>query len=393
MAKKILIILGDFVEDYEIFVVFQVLLAYGYEVDAVCPGKSKGDTCRTAVHDFLPGLQTYAETRGHNFTLSASFDTAMEQLDSYAGLYVPGGRSPEYLSLNAQAKDAVRHFFDAGKPVASICHGQQLLAAAGVLKGRSGTGYPAIQAQCTLGGCAWVAPDPITMAHTDGSYVSAAAWPAHPALVAQFVAALGGAVEHKGGAKKILALCGDFMEDLEIMVPFQGLLAMGHSVDAVCPGRVKGEKCATAVHDFEGDQTYTEKPGHKFELTAGFDDAAADVESYDALLIPGGRAPEYLSMDPKVLAIVKHFFATNKPVASICHGQIILAAAEVLNGRMCTCYPAVQPTVEAAGAEFVAPDPIDMCVTQGNLVTGAAWPGHPQFLQQFAALLGTTITP
>lgn len=185
-------------------------------------------------------------------------------------------------------------------------------------------------------------------------------------------------------SKKILMITGDFTEDYETMVPFQTLQACGHSVDAVCPGKSAGDTVATAIHDFEGHQTYTEKPGHNFALNASFDDI--DVSAYDALVVPGGRAPEYLRLDDKVLAMVRHFFDTNKPVASICHGAQLLAAAGVLKGRTCSAYPACAPEVTASGGTF-ADIEVTEATTDGNLVTAPAWPAHPAWLAQFLALL------
>lgn len=184
--------------------------------------------------------------------------------------------------------------------------------------------------------------------------------------------------------KKILMITGDFTEDYETMVPFQTLLAVGHQVDAVCPGKKAGDTVATAIHDFEGDQTYTEKRGHNFSLNASFD--AIAVTDYDALVIPGGRAPEYLRLNPEVLAMVRHFFSANKPVAAVCHGAQLLSAAGVLKGRACSAYPACRPEVEQAGGEY-ADIAIDAAITDGNLVTAPAWPAHPAWLSQFMALL------
>ncbi len=189
-------------------------------------------------------------------------------------------------------------------------------------------------------------------------------------------------------AKKILMLVGDFVEDYEVMVPFQALQAVGHSVHAVCPGKKAGDKVRTAVHDFEGDQTYSEKPGHNFALNASFDDVKET--GYDALVIPGGRAPEYLRLNPRVLEIVRHFAATKKPLAAICHGAQLLAAAGVLEGRSCSAYPACGPEVTRAGGRY-AEIPVDQAITDGNLVTAPAWPAHPAWLAQFLAVLGTRI--
>jgi protease I len=189
--------------------------------------------------------------------------------------------------------------------------------------------------------------------------------------------------------KKILMLCGDFGEDYETMVPFQALLMVGHHVHAVCPGKKAGDSIITSIHDFEGDQTYSEKRGHRFALNATFDDIKA--ENYDALVIPGGRAPEYLRLDAKVIAMVKHFFDTKKPVAAVCHGAQILAAAKVISGRTVSAYPACQPEVELAGGTY-AKIPINQAVTDGNLVTAPAWPAHPAWLAQFLTVLGTKIS-
>jgi len=188
--------------------------------------------------------------------------------------------------------------------------------------------------------------------------------------------------------KKILMIVGDFGEDYEIMVPFQALLMVGHHVDAVCPGKQAGDRIKTAIHDFEGDQTYSEKPGHQFALNASFD--AVDPSSYDALVLPGGRAPEYLRLNPRVLEIVRHFFENDKPVAASCHGLQILAAAGVLQGRQCSAYPACGPEVSLAGGQYQDIS-VDEAHTCGKLVTAPAWPAHPAWLRQFLQVLGTRI--
>jgi protease I len=193
-------------------------------------------------------------------------------------------------------------------------------------------------------------------------------------------------------AKKVLMLVGDFVEDYEVMVPFQMLQMVGHQVHAVCPDKNVGDAVKTAVHDFEGDQTYSEKPGHNFRINANFSDV--DPAQYDALVIPGGRAPEYIRLNEQVLAIVRHFFESDKPVASICHGQQVLAAAGVLKGRTCTAYPAVMPDATNAGAKWAAAnDTASNAVVDGNLVTAPAWPAHPAWMAEFLKLLGTKIEP
>ncbi|MEJ5198654.1 MAG: DJ-1/PfpI family protein [Anaerolineae bacterium] len=189
-------------------------------------------------------------------------------------------------------------------------------------------------------------------------------------------------------AKKILMLVGDFVEDYEVMVPFQALLMVGYQVHAVCPDKKAGDKVRTAVHDFEGDQTYSEKPGHNFQLNATF--AEIKPEEYDALVIPGGRAPEYIRLNPRVLEIVRHFAAADKPIAAICHGAQVLAAAGVVKGKQCTAYPAVGPDVTSAGGQYVAV-PVDKAHVDGKLVTAPAWPAHPEWLAKFLQVLGAKI--
>ncbi len=192
------------------------------------------------------------------------------------------------------------------------------------------------------------------------------------------------------GAKRILMLVGDYVEDYEVMVPFQALQMVGHRVDAVCPDKKAGEQVRTAVHDFEGDQTYSEKRGHNFTLNATFDEVKP--EEYDALVIPGGRAPEYIRLNERVLEIVRHFAREGKPIAAICHGAQVLAAAGVISGVTCTAYPAVSPEVKAAGAEWVDV-PLDGAHVDKNIVTAPAWPAHPAWLRSFLELLGTRIEP
>lgn len=190
--------------------------------------------------------------------------------------------------------------------------------------------------------------------------------------------------------KRILMLVGDYVEDYEVMVPFQALLMVGHQVDAVCPDKKAGDTVHTAIHDFEGAQTYSEKPGHYFTLNATF--AEIKAENYDALVIPGGRAPEYIRLNPQVLNIVRHFAEQQKPIAAICHGAQVLATAGILTDKTCSPYPAVAPEVKAAGGHWQE-IPLDAAHVDGNLVTAPAWPAHPQWLAKFLQLLGSKIEP
>jgi protease I len=190
-------------------------------------------------------------------------------------------------------------------------------------------------------------------------------------------------------AKKILMLVGDYVEDYEVMVPFQALSMLGYQVDAVCPDKKAGDFVRTSIHDFEGDQTYSEKRGHNFTLNADFD--AISTDGYVGLVIPGGRAPEYLRLNDRVLAMVKEFAAANKPIAAICHGAQLLTAAGVLQGRECSAYPACSPEIRQAGGQYVAVA-MDAAHVEGNLVTAPAWPAHPAWLAKFVEKLGATIS-
>ncbi|SDW27195.1 DJ-1/PfpI family protein [Marinobacter mobilis] len=189
--------------------------------------------------------------------------------------------------------------------------------------------------------------------------------------------------------KKLLLLAGDFAEDYETMVPFQALTMLGYEVHAVCPDKKSGDSVKTAIHDFEGDQTYTEKPGHNFVLTYDFDDVRE--EDYVGLVVPGGRAPEYLRLNARVIEIVQAFNAAGKPIAAVCHGAQLLAAAGVLDGRECSAYPACGPDVRMAGGTYMD-IPVDQAHVEGNLVTAPAWPAHPAWLSAFVKLLGAQIS-
>jgi protease I len=190
--------------------------------------------------------------------------------------------------------------------------------------------------------------------------------------------------------KKILMIVGDFVEDYEVMVPYQVLLMVGHQVDVVCPDKKAKETVATAIHDFEQEQTYSEKRGHNFTLTATF--SSVKAKDYDALVVPGGRSPEYLRLDKRVRDLVREFDSSRKPIASICHGLQLLVAAGVVTGRKVTAYKTLGPDLQLAGANYIEVEPTEV-VVDGNLVTSPAWPGHPKWLAEFIKLLGTNINP
>ena len=186
--------------------------------------------------------------------------------------------------------------------------------------------------------------------------------------------------------KRILMLVGDFVEDYEAMVPFQMLLMVGHHVDTCCPDKSAGDTVKTAIHDFEGDQTYSEKVGHNFGITIDFSEAINS--DYDALVIPGGRAPEYLRLDQRVLDLVRRYNDAAKPIAAICHGAQILATAGILNGRSISCYPAVSPEVTLSGGTYIeTAATFDNAHIDGNLGTAPAWPAHPAWISSLLKVL------
>ncbi|KAL7606902.1 protein DJ-1 homolog D isoform X1 [Lactuca sativa] len=382
--KKILMLCGDYMEDLEAIVPFQALQAYGLSVDAVCPDKKCGDICRTVLYRVSPH-QTFSEDRGHNFTLNATFDKI--DVCSYDGLVIPGARAPEYLATYESVVEIAKHFARTGKPIASICHGSLILAAGGVLKGRTLTAFPTLGPVLVTAGANWVQPETMASCFVDGNLITGASYEGHAEYIGHFIKALGGTVT--GFNKRILFLCGDYMEDYEIYVPFQSFQALGCHVDSISSKIKKGDRCYTAIHEFEGDQNFSEKNGHEFKITATFEDI--DASSYDGLVIPGGRGPEYMALDQDVIKLVKYFMDARKPVASISYGQQILAAADVLKGKKCTAYPAAKLHVVLAGATWLEPHSMHRCFTDGNLVTGVAWPGHPQFIAQFMEVLGVKV--
>jgi protease I len=178
---------------------------------------------------------------------------------------------------------------------------------------------------------------------------------------------------------KVLILAGDAAESLEVMYPYQRLLEEGYEVHIAAPSK---KKLQFVVHDFEdGFDTYTEKPGYTWDADLAFSDV--DPADYVALVVPGGRAPEYIRNDADVQRIIRHFFDDEKPVAQLCHAPLALAAAGVLEGRRTAAYPALEPDVTAAGAEFVD----GAGIVDGTMVSARAWPDHPEWMREFMKLL------
>lgn len=187
-------------------------------------------------------------------------------------------------------------------------------------------------------------------------------------------------------SKRILMMVGDFVEDYEAMVPLQILQMVGHQVDTASPDKEAGSHVVTAIHDFEGQQTYSEKRGHNFSISVSFDEVKSNA--YDALVIPGGRSPEFLQLNEQVLKIVRHFATSGKPMAVTCHGPFLLSAADVIRGRRCQAYPTLRPELERAGAIWDPPSAgLDSVCVDGNLVTAPAWPANPAWMREFLRIL------
>ncbi|KAI3889670.1 hypothetical protein MKX03_007692 [Papaver bracteatum] len=367
-------ICGDHMEEFE--VAFQALEAFRLKVDAVYPGKKVGDYVHTSMIWWYSSISEYgnssfSETAGHKFTLNATFDEV--EPTEYNGLLIPGGRAPEYLSGIESVLELAKKYAQTGKPIASICHGSLILAAGDLLRGRTLTAYPSLKAVVIAAGAHWVPADSPGGYAIDGNFVSGVSYVANPKFISLFLETLGCKVSGADN-KRILFLCGDFTEELEIMVPFQALQALGCHVDAVCPDKKAGETCPTVIHEFQpGNQTYSGETGYNFPLTETFE--GLDSSSYDALVLP-----------------VKGFTDAGKPVGSMGHGQMILFLADALKGKKCTAHPSVKLNVVMAGGIWIEPNSLDTCFTDGNLVTGATWRGNAQFISQLMSVLGIQVS-
>ncbi|KAI3976436.1 hypothetical protein MKX01_008294 [Papaver californicum] len=360
----------DHTEEFEAKVPFQALEAFGFKVGAVCPGKKAGDYVHTSI------FQSFVHRA--KFMLNATFDEV--EPTKYDGLLIPGGRAPEYLAGIESVVELAKKLAQIGKPIASICHGSLILAAGDLPRGRTLTSYPSLKAVVIGAGAHWVP------ANSPGDY----AVDANPKFISLFLRTLGCKVSGADN-KRILFLCGDFTEELELMVPFQALQALGCHVDAVCPDKKAGETCSTVIHEFQpGHQTYSGKTSYNFPLTETFE--GLDSSSYDALVLPGGLAPEYLSVNEDVLTLVKGFTDAGKPVGSMGHGQMILSFADALKGKKCTAHSSVKLNVVMAGGTWVEPSSLDTCFTDGNLVSGATWRGNAQFISRLMSVLGIQVS-
>ncbi|KAF0894759.1 hypothetical protein E2562_003644 [Oryza meyeriana var. granulata] len=388
-CKKVLMLCGDYMEDYEAAVPFYSLAALGVAVDCAAPGKAPGDACLTAVHDFL-GHELYTELPGHRFAVTADFAAAAADLSCYDALVVPGGRFVEQLSVDPLAVSLVAEFAaEMRRPVVVTCHSQLLLAAAGAMRGVRCTAFFSMRHVVELAGGRWVEPEPFGLCITDGHVLSAIGWPAHGEIIRELLRAMGARVDG-GRGQAVLFLCADYVDDYEANVPFRALAGVGCRVEAACPTKRKGESCVTAIYDAAPAATGAvsdEKRGHNFAVTADWDDV--DVDQYDCVVVPGGRAPELLVTHEKAVALVRKFAGKGKVVASIDQGHLLLATAGLLNDKNCASGVPMSVIANLAGAASVQPDG---AVADGKLVTAASWPDLAMFIAHIIDLLGISVS-
>ncbi|XP_057976337.1 DJ-1 protein homolog E-like [Malania oleifera] len=393
-GKAALILCGEYMEDYEVMVPFQVLQAFGVTVHCVSPGKPPGHKCLTAVHDYM-GFQLYTELQGHTFTLNSNFDDVKPE--SYDALIVPGGRFTEPLSADPQVLSMVSKFAAAGKPIATSCHSQLLLVSTGLLKGRKCTAFPSMKPVMELAGGVWSdqllgthCGLPIPASVLDGNILTSIGWPAHADYLHFLLGSMGATILRSTTNNSVLFLCGDYVEDYEINVPFRALGGLGCKVDAVSPGKKKGESCVTAIFDDDmgaaaGD-VCTERRGHNFAVTADWDDVS--VDDYDCVVVPGGRSPEWLILNDKAIPLVVQFARKDKVVAAIGQGTWLLAVAGLLKDKRCAGSLGMQAIIKAAGGEV---EKSTACSTHGKLITATGWLALPTFISQLSHLLGFSV--
>ncbi|CAL4976894.1 unnamed protein product [Urochloa decumbens] len=387
-SRRVLLLCGDYMEDYEAAVPLYALAALGVTVDCAAPGKRPGESCLTAVHEFL-GFELYTELPGHRFPVTADFAAAAAAGSSrYDALIIPGGRFTEQLAADEDAVALVAAFAAARRPVVLTCHSQLLLAAAGGLAGGVRcTAFFGMRPVVELAGGTWVDPDPFSLCVADGHVLSAIGWPAHAEIIAKLLAAMGARVD-AGGRQRVLILCADYVDDYEANVPFRALAGVGCSVEAACPTKRKGETCVTAIYDAAPAPAVSEeRRGHNFAVTADWADASAD--GFDCVVVPGGRAPELLVTHESAVALIREFADKGKVVASIGQGHLLLAAAGLLRGRRCAAGVPMKVVSRLAGAVAVESAG---AVADGKLVTAAGWTDLAPFVARVVDLLGITVS-
>ncbi|GJN04491.1 hypothetical protein PR202_ga22041 [Eleusine coracana subsp. coracana] len=386
-SRKVLLLCGDYVEDYEAAVPLYALPALGVAVDVVAPGKLPGSHCLTAVHEFL-GHDLYTELPGHaRLPVTAS----LADPSRYDALLVPGGRCVEPLSCDPTAVALVAAFVKTRKPVVLTCHSQLLLAAAGAMAGVTCTAFFSLRPVVEMAGGKWVDPNPFEKCVVDGHVLTAIGWPAHAQIIGKLLARLGARVDG-GAGKAVLILCGDYVDDYEANVPFRLLSALGCRVDCASPTKRKGDHCVTAIYDAPPSPAAAvteERRGHNFGVTVDWADVVFAADEYDCVVVPGGRAPELLVTHASAVALVKEVAEKGKVVGSVDQGHLLLAAAGVVKGKRCASGVPMKVVARVAGAEVVEDGG---AVVDGKLVTAASWLDLPEFLAHIIEQLGITVS-
>ncbi|CAL9246382.1 unnamed protein product [Arabidopsis halleri] len=390
--RSVLMLCGEFMEAYETIVPLYVLQAFGVSVHCVSPGRKTGDKCIMAAHDLL-GLEIYTELVVDHLTLNANFDDVIP--DQYDAIIIPGGRFTELLSADEKCVSLVARFAELKKLIFTSCHSQLFLAAAGLLTGgMKCTAFESMKPLIEIsGGAWWQQPGvqtlfDITDCVKDGNFVSTMGWPTLGHSLKVLFESLGSKISSskENHQPSLLFLIGDCVEDYSINVPFKAFQALGCKVDAVTPTKKRGEKCATIVHDLEdGRQLPTEKFGHNFYVTVAWDDVC--VDDYDCIVVPGGRSPELLVMNPKAVELVRTFVEKGKFVAAIGMGNWLLAATGALKKRCASSY-GTKVAMKVAGGEIVESE---RCVTDDKLITAASTSDLPAFLYALSTALGLSV--
>lgn len=388
-GKKVCVLVGDFVEDYESWIVIQALQTYGLNVYTVCPDKNPGSSCQGVIHFEIEGDQSYTEKRGHELYINGIFQAA--HLQNYDALYIPGGRCCERLAANSGVLRLVNSFIDAGKPVAAMCHGALVLCAADVVRGRRIATIKECKAAVESAGGIFVDAMEQEPCVKDGFLITAGDTPipANARMARVLAQELG--IRFENFNRRVLIMTGDFVEDLEAMGCFQIMKSCGFHVETCSPGRRQGQWVKTVCHvpssKYNGE---LELEGHRFPITMDFN--RVNPNDFHCLLIPGGRAHEYLQSEAKSLQLVRDFYSAGKVVGAFCHGVVVLGTAGILSGKRVTSIPSVRPQLQFSGmSEFMEPsDPFTAC-SDGNVVTGVSYMGTPAFLHSCIEAMGCRI--
>lgn len=389
-GKNVCVLVGDFVEDHESWIVIQALQTYGLNVYTVSPDKNPGGSCQCVMHYQLEGDQSYTERRGHELYINGIFQTA--HMQNFDCLYIPGGRCCERLSANDSVLRLVNSFIDAGKPVAAMCHGALVLAAADVVRGRRISTIRECKAAVECAGGIFVDAMEQEACLKDGLIISAGDTPMpENARMARSIAMELG-VRFENFNRRVLIMTGDFVEDLQTMGCYQIMKSCGFTVETCSPGKQQGQWVKTVCHVPSNKLSGNlELEGYRFPITMDFN--RVNPQDFHCMIIPGGRAPEYLQGEDKALQLVREFHAAGKVVAAFCRGVLVLGTAGILSGKTVTGVPTIKNQLQFSGMkEFKVPSDPFTAHVDANIVTGVTHMGTPAFLHCCIEAMGCKIT-